>query len=304
MDPITVFDRKTGQFVQEKTYGEFFLKLAYGNGWFSTLFYKIFLPCAASFPLLSVLYGMLQKTRRSRKKIAPFIRNYSIDISEFEKPVKAFTSFNDFFIRTLKPNARPAERSPYTAIMPADARYLVMHAVKQEARFSIKGGSFNLHSFLNSKKLAYEFEGGNMVIARLCPLDYHRFHFPFDCDIEQKPTLINGSLYSVSPWALKKRSTILSENKRVLTLLNSNVFGKVAFVEIGATCVGTIHQTFTKSKGIKKGEEKGFFSFGGSCIVMIFKPGHILFDHDLITHSKQNIEVVSKWGTSLGTKPA
>ncbi|PCI77389.1 phosphatidylserine decarboxylase [Candidatus Aerophobetes bacterium] len=299
MDTIKVFDRQTNKLTFEKTYGEFFLKLAYGDRWFSKIFYLVFLPITTSFPFLSTLYGWLQKTKQSRKKIVPFIKNYDVDASEFAQPVHTFTSFNDFFIRKLKPKARPIDLRENVVIMPADARYLVMRNVKQQETFSIKGGTFNLSSFLNSKPLAKKFEQGDMVIARLCPLDYHRFHFPFDCAIQEPASLINGSLYSVSPWALKKRSTILSENKRILTLLSSPVFGLVACVEIGATCVGTIHQTCSKEKGIKKGEEKGFFSFGGSCLVMLFEPGRITFDKDLVQHSKQHIEIVGKWGSSL-----
>ena len=82
-------------------------------------------------------------------------------------------------------------------------------------------------------------------------------------------------------------------------MLDSDTFGSVAFVEIGATCVGTIHQTF-QGTNMKKGDEKGYFSFGGSCIVMLFEKGRITFDNDLITYSKKEIEVVSKWGTQLG----
>lgn len=300
MDSTKIFDRQAQKLTFEKTYGEFFLKLAYGHHWFSKIFYSIFLPIITSFSFLSSFYGWLQKCSWSRRKIKPFIKKYEIDASEFEKPIDTFTSFNDFFIRKLKAGARPVVEDPNVMIAPADARYLVLPKVHNHHRFSIKKATFNLGSFLTNQAISTHFEGGSMVIARLCPLDYHRFHFPFDATIKQEPTLINGSLYSVSPWALKKRFSILAENKRVITLLDSPTFGLVAFVEIGATCVGTIWQTYTQNE-VKKGDEKGYFSFGGSSIVMLFEPGRITFDEDLLSYSKQGIETVCKWGTRLGS---
>jgi len=138
-----------------------------------------------------------------------------------------------------------------------------------------------------------------MVISRLCPTDYHRFHFPCTC-IPGKAKLINGPLFSVNPLALKKHIAILSENKRVLTPLETGLFGQALYIEVGATCVGSIKQTFTPSKPHEKGEEKGYFEFGGSCTILLFQPNTIQFDQDLIDASADYIETYAKMGTSLG----
>ncbi len=138
-----------------------------------------------------------------------------------------------------------------------------------------------------------------MVIARLAPVDYHRYHFPCD-GLVHTPQLIPGPLYSVNPLALKKHSEILAENKRMITRIETTHFGTVLYIEVGATYVGTIHQTFTPETFQKKGAEKGYFSFGGSCLILLFKPNTIQLDQDLIDASSRSIEVLGKLGQSLG----
>ena len=138
-----------------------------------------------------------------------------------------------------------------------------------------------------------------MVIARLCPIDYHRFHFPFSCT-PSKSTLLNGALFSVNPLALKKNIRIFSENKRSLTSLKTDKFGDVLFIEVGATCVGGIFQTYTPNQAVVKGQEKGYFSFGGSSLILLFEPGRIHFDADLIEASKKKIEIRGLLGQSMG----
>jgi phosphatidylserine decarboxylase len=138
-----------------------------------------------------------------------------------------------------------------------------------------------------------------MVISRLCPVDYHRFHFPVGG--QPGPTRrINGWLYSVSPYALRRQLAYLWENKRVVTLVESPVFGRVAMVEIGATMVGSILQTFVDGRAVAKGEEKGLFKFGGSCVVTLFRAGRIRIDADLLEHSANQIEVYARMGERMG----
>ncbi|MES2199982.1 MAG: phosphatidylserine decarboxylase, partial [Chlamydiota bacterium] len=124
-------------------------------------------------------------------------------------------------------------------------------------------------------------------------------HFPCSCT-PSKSFLINGPLYSVNPLALRKRIEILAQNKREITILGTECFGKVLFIEVGATCVGAIHQTYTPEKLHEKGAEKGYFSFGGSSLVLLFEPGAIVFDQDLVEASKEGIEVLGLMGQTLG----
>ena len=299
MNEIVFLDRSTKKTLREKVYGEGFLKASYGEYFCSRLLQWLFLPYFAKHPFSSKFYGFLQKTSLSKCKIQPFIEEFEVDSSEFLDSVSSFRSFNDFFIRKLTPEARPIVSGKDVAILPADGRYLVYPNIEKSDGFLVKGKKFSLETFLQSKELADRYAKGSMVIARLCPSDYHRFHFPFNC-MPSSSTLINGYLYSVNPIALKKNIDIFSENKREVTSLRTNQFGEVLFIEVGATNVGAIHQTFTPFEPYAKGDEKGYFSFGGSSLVLLFEPGTIQFDQDLIDASSDRIEVRGLMGQSLG----
>lgn len=290
---ITYIDRKTGQKCVEKVYGHQALSLLYGDGFFRGLFSKLVLPLLARIPLFSILYGYLQKRPASAKKIAPFIRAYGIDAAEFAE--SDFPSFNAFFIRKLKPERRPLAAEPNVLAMPADGRYLVYPQFDQ---FLVKGQEFSLTAFLHDRAAASRYSEGSMAIIRLCPTDYHRFHFPCN-GIASAARLINGPLFSVNPMALRKRISILSENKRVVTEIETERFGTILYIEIGATSVGSIRQTYRPGP-ISKGAEKGYFEFGGSCIVLLFEKGRIVFDQDLIANTKKGLETRANFGESLG----
>ncbi len=292
---ITYIDRKTGLKAAEKVYGHRSLAFLYGDGnplqrGLATILLTLF----SCFPLFSRLYGFFQKLPYSRHKVKPFINYYGIDEGEFQ--TRHFASFNDFFTRKLRKECRPIETAPHRLAMPADGRYLVY---PQIGSFSIKGQQFDLAAFLQNPTLTRRFQNGSMAIVRLCPIDYHRFHFPCDA-VPGAPHLINGFLYSVNPIALKKRLAILSENKRVVTELKTD-FGKILYVEIGATAVGSIHQTFIPHQPIRKGDEKGYFEFGGSCLVLLFEKGHVQFDQDLIANSQLGLETLGRFGQGFAT---
>lgn len=296
---IIFLDRITKTIQTEKVYGRAYLEVLYGEGRWSSFLSSFCLPFIACHPFASKLYGFLQKSRLSKAKVKPFIKEFQVDSSEFLLPVDSFCSFNDFFIRKLTAKARPIASGEDVAILPADGRYLVYPNVAQADGFVVKGKKFVLEELLQSKELAKDYLGGGMVIARLCPTDYHRFHFPCSC-VPSKPKLLNGPLHSVNPLALRQRVEILSQNKRELTILQTEKFGQVLFLEIGATFVGAIHQTFSPCTPHAKGDEKGCFSFGGSSLIMLFEPGRILFDQDLIDASRQKLEVKGLMGQSLG----
>jgi phosphatidylserine decarboxylase len=291
---ITYVDRVSGKTCEEKVYGQMALSLLYGESLFSRLLSPLFLPLLTYIPLFSFLYGWLQKQPFSAKKVNPFIQRYGVDMSDFAP--QEVRSFNDFFIRKLKPEARALIQDPNICLMPADGRYLAYPAF---SRFSIKGQSFSLDEFVQDPVLANRYREGSLLIARLCPTDYHRFHFPCDAHpISSKP--VHGPLFSVNPLALAKRPSIFAENKRVLTELHTERFGKILYVEIGATFVGSIHQTFAADHPVKKGEEKGYFEFGGSCLALLFEKGAITFDADLIANTEKGLETKASFGQSMG----
>lgn len=286
-------NRVTKRVEKELIYGGSLLFFLYHSNPLSFLLSRVI----AFFPFLSKLYGFFQKIPCSKKKILPFIKKYHINAQEFQQPVENFSSFNDFFCRKLKPEARPI--SAAEAIIPTDGRFLVYPTIEGKGDFIVKGQKFCLEKLLGSRELALEYARGSMVLGRLAPVDYHRFHFPFDCT-PSEPQLLPGPLFSVNPIAVRKRVAILSQNKRMLTILESRHFGTVLSLEIGATYVGTIHETFIPGKAYRKGEEKGFFSFGGSALILLFLPNTIAFDQDLIEASCKPIEMRSLLGQSMG----
>ncbi len=298
MKPIKYIDRVTKEECEEVVFGGTSLKLLYEAGQWGKFLRQPFLYAIAKSSLFSRLYGFLQKSRRSKKKINNFIKKFQVDATEFVLEVKDFHSFNDFFTRQLKKSSRPLAEGIDTAIIPADGRYLFYPQLDQAEGFIVKGEKFDLAELLQNASLAAEYAKGSMVIARLCPADYHRFHFPCNC-IPGKTRLINGFLYSVNPLAIKKNIHIFTQNKRTVCELQTERFGKVLFLEIGATNVGTIHQTYAPFCPHFKGDEKGFFSFGGSSLILLFLPQTITFDRDLTLYPYREIRCLM--GQSLGT---
>jgi phosphatidylserine decarboxylase len=294
VEPIRYFHRARRTIEVERVYGEKWMRWTYGNPAGRLALWLVIRRAA-----LSRYYGWQMSRPFSANRVLPFIVEYDLDVDEFAKKPLAFKSFNDFFYRALKPGARPVAGDEQVAVLPADGRHLTFQNIDAAAGFYAKGQRFDLRRFLGDEQLAMEFGGGAMVISRLCPVDYHRFHFP----VAGRPgttRLINGWLYSVSPHALRRNLAYLWENKRMVTLVESPVFGRVAMVEIGATMVGSILQTFIDGREVAKGEEKGLFKFGGSCVVTLFRAGRLRLDADLLEHSAAQTEVYARMGERMG----
>lgn len=293
MNPIEYFSRESGKVKTETVYGEGFLRWAYGNP-----LGRLTVALAVKRAWFSRWYGWRMDRPASRAKVVPFIRDYGLEIGEFADPVDAYGSFNEFFYRRLKPSARPVEGDERIAVFPADGRHLAIPDVDAARDFYIKGQCFDLGAFLGDADLAATFAGGSMLISRLCPVDYHRYHFPVGG--QAGPSVaIGGHLRSVSPLALRRRLAIFWENKRARTVIDSPEFGRVVVMPIGATCVGSMHHTYLPGP-VAKGAEKGFFSFGGSCVVTLFPRGRIRFDDDLLEHAADQREVYAKMGQRCG----
>ncbi len=294
MDEIVYFDRYRKEACVEKVYGDKALRWTYG-----TLAGRISLNVAVKRAMFSHWYGWRMDRPASRKKIAPFIKEYDLDTSEFLCDVNEFANFNEFFFRKLKPEARPIDRTPSSVVFPADGRHLCVPDISRCDGLFVKGEMFSLAELLKDKKLADQYAKGSLLLSRLCPVDYHRFHFPA-AGVPGVSRLINGPLYSVNPIALCQNIHILTTNKRSITVLETESCGKILVMEIGATCVGSICQTFTAGTHVSKGSEKGYFRFGGSSTIMIFEPDRIRFDQDLIENSRQNRELYARIGDHMG----
>lgn len=294
--PITFFNRHTQQVENEAVYGEAFLRWAYQHP----------AGCAALHTLVkrrifSHWYGWRMDRPASRDKILPFIHAYGLDSAEFAEATSSFHHFNDFFYRKLKPSARPIDPRPDALVFPADGRHLLIQNIEACENFFVKGIRFNLAALLQDQALAARLATGDMLISRLCPVDYHRFHFPCS-GFAGTPQQLAGPLFSVNPIALHRRPSILWENKRCLTPLQSNVFGEVIYIEIGATCVGTIVHTAPTDQPVEKGDEKGYFRFGGSSVITLYQPGTVQWDEDLCEQGRQGREVYAWMGEHCGLR--
>jgi phosphatidylserine decarboxylase len=293
-EPIRYFDRYTRTVKTEKVYGEKWLRFAYENP-VGRLAVWLFIRRR----LFSMYYGRKMSARESDINIYKFIADYDVDVSEFSKSAFDFMTFNQFFTRTLKPEARPIAPGLDVAVFPADGRHLAFPDVNKAAGFYVKGATFTLAELLGDPALAARFNGGSMLISRLCPSDYHRFHFPV-AGIPGEARLVGGWLYSVNPIALRRNIRYLVLNKRFVTLIEAPEFGTVAMVEVGATNVGSIVNGFLPGRAVVKGEEKGLFAFGGSCVITLFQAGRIRFDEDIVAQSALCVETYARMGDSLG----
>lgn len=240
--------------------------------------------------------GWYYNSSMSKSSIQPFIETYQISMDDYQIPERGFSSFNNFFIRSLKPNKRPLALSPL--ICPTDGKVYVIEQLTPTASFFVKDIPFNLTTFLGSEQQAAEYAGGTLVIIRLAPYDYHRFHFPLDC-VASAPKIIHGRYESVNPLVYRQGIMPLTTNERQLVTLHTKEYGDVAMVIIGALFVGAISTTYTPDAGQPKGEEAGYFSFGGSSIALLFKKNSLKLRQDLIAHSQQGYETALRFGESL-----
>ncbi len=293
-EPICYFNRRTGRIETEDIYGESWLRWAYG-----TSSGRMALWAVGKRAWFSRLYSWRMNCEASRKLVLPFIEKYRIDKTEFVKRPEDFRSFNDFFIRSLKPETRPVDPDPYAAVFPADGRHLGIQDVSQAEGIFVKGQVLDLASLLGNSELARRYANGALVLSRLCPVDCHRFHFPA-AGMPEEPRLLNGGLHSVNPVALRQNIRFLQQNKRMLTTLETERFGLVLILEVGATCVGSIVQTFASAGRVDKGVEKGCFEFGGSTCLTIFQKGRISLADDLLEHSADGREVYARMGERMG----
>ena len=295
MEDITYFDRYQQKVCTEKVYGDKALRWTYG-----TRSGRLLLSALIQRAIFSRWYGWRMDRPASRAKVLPFIQQFELDPTEFLQQPDEFQTFNEFFFRKLKPAARPVNDNPARAVFPADGRHLCVPDLSDCNGLFVKGEMFDLGTLLQDDALTAQFRDGSLLLSRLCPVDYHRFHFP----VAGRPgdaQLLQGPLFSVNPLALRQNIQILATNKRMLTILETAQLGRVLLLEIGATCVGSICQTFMHGDDVTKGAEKGFFRFGGSSTITIFERGRMQFADDLRENSAQHRELYARFGDELGT---
>jgi len=290
LGPIQYYDRASRQLKTEKVAGEKLLVWLYNNPIGEATLWAL-----AKRKIVSSVYGKMMDRPSSANRISPFIEEFSIDMSSAQ--AQEYRNFNDFFTRKLKNSARPVDTTFNVAISPADGKILA-YADISNSDFIIKGFRFDVFTFLEDPVLAQKYDDGSLLIIRLAPVDYHRFHFPFSGSLTPDKK-IEGDYYSVNPFALRKKAEILCLNKREYTILSNPLFGDVIMAEVGATMAGSILQTY-QGRSVQKGEEKGYFKFGGSTVVLLFEKGKINIDKDLLINTAKGYETAVKMGERIG----
>ncbi|EIW57117.1 uncharacterized protein TRAVEDRAFT_168718 [Trametes versicolor FP-101664 SS1] len=306
---IIVQNRMTGQLEEEKmaVYVRLGIRLLY-KGWKSRMEGGRARRLLKS---LSIKQGIKYDSPESARDIPTFIAFHRLNMDEVRDPLTSFKTFNEFFYRKLKADARPVENpdDPYRVVSGADCRLMVFETVSEATRLWIKGRDFSVARLLGDahRADADKYIGGALCIFRLAPQDYHRFHVPVDGTIGPM-TDIAGEYYTVNPQAIRTALDVYGENVRKIVPIDSPQFGRVMCVCIGAMMVGSIHTTVEEGQQVKRGEEFGYFAFGGSTIVVLFeKAAGIAWDEDLLINSRACLETLVRVGMGLGRgkrKPA
>ncbi|KAI0205869.1 phosphatidylserine decarboxylase [Astrocystis sublimbata] len=255
---------------------------------------------------MSIKQGKKYDDPASKSQIEPFIAFHQLDMSEVLYPVADFKNFNEFFYRALKPSARPcsAPDNPHIIVSPADCRSVVFNTVDSATKIWVKGREFSIKRLLGD---AYpedvpRYENGSLGIFRLAPQDYHRFHIPVD-GILRKPKTIEGEYYTVNPMAIRSALDVYGENVRVICPIDSEQHGRVTVICVGAMMVGSTVITRQEGEHVRRAEELGYFKFGGSTILVLFEPGKMVYDEDLVDNSSSALETLIRAGMSVGHSP-
>ncbi|KAF9954063.1 hypothetical protein BGZ65_004268 [Modicella reniformis] len=276
------------------------------------------------FSVESVNQGKHFDAPESVAHIEHFVKTYKLDLSELLQPdLTQYKSFNDFFYRRLRPDARPIHEleNPNIIVSSADCRLCVFESISAATQVWIKGKSFSVQHLVQDADLAAQFEGGSIALFRLAPQDYHRFHSPITGTVVGEPRKIDGTYFTVNPMAVNDDLDVFTENVRKVTILNleqrtvhergegqetngtrNENFDQCVFVSIGALLVGSIQLTGAgiPGKQVKKGDELGYFAYGGSTCILLFKAGAMRFDEDLVANSQKGLETLVRIGERIG----
>ncbi|KAF2453627.1 phosphatidylserine decarboxylase proenzyme [Lineolata rhizophorae] len=255
---------------------------------------------------LSVKQGKKYDDPSSAAEIPGFINFHQLDMSEVLLPIEQFKTFNEFFYRALKPGARPcsAPDRPEIVTSPADCRSVVFNRLEEAQTVWVKGREFSVERLLGKAypQDAKRYNNGALGIFRLAPQDYHRFHIPVD-GVMGEPKLIEGEYYTVNPMAIRSALDVYGENVRICVPIDSVKHGRVMVICVGAMMVGSTVITRKAGEKVARAEELGYFKFGGSTLLVLFEPGVMQWDDDLVTNSSTALETLIRVGMSVGHSP-
>ena len=284
---MKIKDRKTGRIIKEEEDSASVIKFLYHS-----LVGRIILKFIFSRSYFSKLLLIYYKSALSKKKTKDFVKKYGMDKSLLNKD---FKSFDDFFKRkeevTVDGEGFVAAASGKIRVFKiGDDKGLYLGDKK--LKIMIKGNVYNIDKLLK-EPLPDWAKGGYLLLYRLSLCDYHRYIYPVNGVFVRRKS-IAGRLESVRRDAAYWRA--FAENKREFEYWHT-AFGDVIHMEIGAMLVGHIHNY--KKKVFLRGEEKGYFSYGGSSIVEIFGKG-IEIDCDILKNSERGFETKIKIGERIG----
>ena len=247
-------------------------------------------------PLVSKIAGAALEHPLSTVAIPPFVLKKHIHLADY--PEEKYRSFNEFFTRPVKPEARPLDLHPQALISPCDAKLTVV-PITDETHFTVKGADYSLAAFLGCKKLAARFRGGQCLIFRLTPDDYHRYCYPDDCR-PGKTRVIEGVLHTVNPVSAEYVK-VYHQNTRTVTLLHTAHLGDMLQIEVGAMLVGKI-VNHPHGRWVARGIEKGYFEFGGSTVVLVLEKDAAVIDPQIMQNSENGCETIVRYGSRIGVK--
>ncbi len=290
-----VIDRATGEIFIEKTFGKAFIEWSYLNPFGRAITGSSWIQ-----KVVSSCTGAWMQSPFSKARIRNFVRDYDINMHDFVEPSEGYASFNDFFVRKLRHGARAFPTDPSVLGSPAEGRVSLYPLITGETPLYFKGHALPLIEVLgNNHDLVDQLLGGWAYVIRLCPTDYHRFHFS-DSGLAHPARRIGGLLHSVNPLSLTLNPRAFVENERQLTVQDSEHFGTLAYLEVGALCVGRIQQSFEPHTMVGRGAEKGYFEFGGSTLILLTTP-RLKPDTDLVQNSEKGFETLVRLGEPLAS---
>lgn len=250
-----------------------------------------------SLPIFSKCISKILSSKCSVPYIFDFADKNHIDMFDYEE--KMYTSFNDFFTRKIKPGRRFVTNDRNVLVSPCDGK-VSAYKIENSNTFVIKNSLYNVESLLRDKKLAEKYVGGYALILRLSVDDYHRYIYPCN-GIKSHNRKIEGFLHTVNP-VVNKYLPVYKENSREYCLIRSDNFGDIIQMEVGAMMVGKITNHQKNKAVIKKGEEKGYFEFGGSTIILLIEKDKVNLSPELIKNTKEGYETKVLQGSFLGEK--
>ena len=238
-------------------------------------------------------FAALLRTPLSKPYIARFVKNHGIELSDAE--VKSFRTFQEFFSR-FRENVN-IDLTPEHLISPCDG-WLSVYPIQEDSRLLVKGAQYSFRDLFQTSRLTERFQGGTCLIFRLCPTDYHRYIY-IDNGKQGENHYIKGKLHSVQPIACET-VPVYHLNRRTWCLMETERFGSVIQMEVGALVVGGIVNNDENCRFLK-GMEKGRFELRGSTIMLLFQKDTVSLLPEIEKALSKEPEVRVEQGMQIGT---